>query len=50
MASATPSDSLAYIERSQRIDDVQVLVTCQSGTSLMLSSEVNGSIAHERDL
>ena len=31
---------------SQKIDDSPVLATCQSGTSAMLSSEVNGPIAH----
>ena len=31
--------------RSQKIDDLPVLATCRSGTSAMLSSEVNGPIA-----
>ena len=40
--------SLPYSERrtSQKIDDLPVLATCRSGTSPMLSSEVNGPIAH----
>ena len=42
--------SLPYSEgrgrRSQKIDDLPILTTCQSGTSTMLSSEVNGPIAH----
>ena len=33
-------------ERSQKIDDLLVLVTCQSGTLAMLSGEVNGPIVH----
>ena len=33
-------------EESQKIDDMPVLATCRSGTSAMLSSEVNGPIAH----
>ena len=33
-------------ERSQKIGDFPVLATCQSGTSAMLSSKVNGPIAH----
>ena len=33
-------------ERSQKIDDLPVLATCQSGTLVMLSSEVNGPVAH----
>ena len=32
-------------KESQKIDDLLVLVTCRSGTSAMLSSEVNGPIA-----
>ena len=39
--------SLADIERSQKIDDLPVLATCQSGTSPTLSSEVNSPIVHE---
>ena len=35
-----------YSEKSQKIDDLPILVTCQSGTSVMLSSEVNSSVAH----
>ena len=44
--------SLVYTQRkeerkkeSQEIDDLPVLVTCRSGTSAMLSSEVNGPTA-----
>ena len=33
-------------ERSQKIDDLPVLATCRSGTSAMLSGEVNGPVAH----
>ena len=33
-------------ERSQKTDDLPVLVTCRSGTLAMLSSEVNGPVAH----
>ena len=33
-------------ERSQKIDDLPVLATRRSGTSAMLSSKVNGSVAH----
>ena len=33
-------------ERSQKIDDLPLLATCHSHTSAMLSSEVNGPIAH----
>ena len=32
--------------RSQKIDDLPVLATHRSGTSAMLSSEVNGPVAH----
>ena len=32
-------------ERSQKIDDLPVLVTCQSGTLVILSSKVNGPVA-----
>ena len=32
-------------EESQKIDDLPVLATCRSSTSVMLSSEVNGPIA-----
>ena len=43
--------SLAYTERkekgrSQKIDDLPVLVTCQAGASAMLSSKVNGAVVH----
>ena len=34
-------------ERNQKIDDLSVLATCQSGISGMLSSEVNDPVAHE---
>ena len=37
---------LTVREESQKIDDLPVLATCRSGTSTMLSSEVNGPIAH----
>ena len=33
-------------KESQKIDDLPVLATCQSGTSAMLSSTSNGPIAH----
>ena len=33
-------------KESQKIDDLAVLVTCQSGTLAMLSSKVNGPVAH----
>ena len=33
-------------EESQKIDDLPVLATHRSGTSAMLSSEVNGPVAH----
>ena len=33
-------------ERSQKIDDLPVLATCRSGTLAMLSSKVNGPVAH----
>ena len=32
--------------KSQKIDDLPVLATCRSGTSVMFSSEVNGPVAH----
>ena len=32
--------------RSQKIDDLPVLVTRRSGTSVMFSSKVNGPVAH----
>ena len=32
--------------RSQKIDDLPVLATHRSGTSAMLSSKVNGPVAH----
>ena len=33
-------------KESQKIDDLPVLATRRSGTSAMLSSEVNGPVAH----
>ena len=30
----------------QKIDDLPVLATCRSGTLVMLSSKVNGLVAH----
>ena len=33
-------------EESQKIDDLPVLETCQSGTLAILSSKVNGPVAH----
>ena len=33
-------------EESQKIDDLPVLATRQSGTSAMLSSKVNDPVAH----
>ena len=33
-------------ERSQKIDDLPILVTCWSGTLAVLSSEVNDPVAH----
>ena len=33
-------------ERSQKIDDLPVLVTRRASTSAMLSSKVNGPVAH----
>ena len=33
-------------ERSQKIDNVTVLVTCWPGISVMLSSKVNSFVAH----
>ena len=45
--------SQAYTQRkkerkkeSQKIDDLPVLATCRSGTLAMLSSKVNGPVAH----
>ena len=34
-------------EKSQKIDDLPVLATCWSVTLAILSSQVNGSVAHE---
>ena len=42
---ASPADS-SLTEESQKIDDLPVLATCRSGTSAMLSSQVNGPVAH----
>ena len=33
--------------RSQEIDDLPILATCRSSTLAMLSSKVNGPVAHE---
>ena len=33
-------------EESQKIDNLPVLATCRSSTSAMLSSKVNGPVAH----
>ena len=33
-------------KESQKIDDLPVLATCRSGTLAMLSSKVNGPVAH----
>ena len=33
-------------EESQKIDDLPVLATCRSGTLAILSSKVNGPVAH----
>ena len=33
-------------EESQKIDDLPVLATCQFGTLVILSSKVNGPVAH----
>ena len=33
-------------KESQKIDDLPVLATCRSGTLPILSSEVNGPVAH----
>ena len=33
-------------KESQKIDNLPVLATCQSGTLAMLSSKVNGPVAH----
>ena len=32
---------------SQKIDDLAILVICQSSTLAMLSSKINGSVSHE---
>ena len=32
--------------KDEKIDDLPILATCWSGTSAMLSSEVNGPVAH----
>jgi len=37
---------LADAKEWQKMDDLPVLATSQSGTSAMLSSEVNGPIVH----
>ena len=33
-------------KRSQKIDNLLVLATCQSGSLVMLSGEVNGPVVH----
>ena len=33
-------------EESQKIDNLPILVTCRSGTSVMLSSKFKGPVAH----
>ena len=33
-------------EENQKIYDLPVLATCRSGTSVMVSSKVNGPVAH----
>ena len=47
---ASLADSSLTEERrkkeSQKIDDLPVLATCRSGTLAMLSSKVNGPVAH----
>ena len=43
---ADSSDRRKKEERSQKIDDLPVLATCRSGTLAMLSSKVNGPVAH----
>ena len=37
---------LTLKKESQKIDDLLVLATCQSGTSAMLSGEVNSPVVH----
>ena len=37
-------------EESQKIDDLPVLATCRFGTLVMLSSKVNGPVAHRSTL
>ena len=37
---------LTLNKRSQKIDDLPVLATCQSGTSAILSSKVNTPVVH----
>ena len=39
-------DAERKTERSQKIDDLPVSVTCRSGTLVTLSSKVNGPVAH----
>ena len=38
--------TVTLTEESQKIDDLPILVTRRSGTSAMLSSQVNGSVPH----
>ena len=40
------TDSRRKKEESQKIDNLPVLVTRQSGTSAMLSNKVNGPVTH----
>ena len=47
MASAIIMLSWWKEERSQKIDDLPILMSCHSGTLAMLSSTVNGPVAHE---
>ena len=34
-------------KESQKIDDLPVLATCQSGTSVMISGKGNSPVVHE---
>ena len=42
---ASLADS-SRMEESQKIDDLPVLATCRSGTSVTFSSKVNGPVTH----
>ena len=46
LTATLPEKSQKSEVRSQKIDDLPVLATHRSGTSAMLSSEVNGPVAH----